>query len=241
MESGSRPIEGVGTAVAAFVGLAAKGPVNEPTLVSNWSQFTQTFGEFVEGSYLAHAVYGYFMNGGGNCYVVRIGGNGNGEGPQAQLGGYRFSALEQGPAGNGITVEVADPTPGEGVPDDAFKLVVKQDGRVAEQYDPVTAKAGQQNVVTLVNQQSRLIRIEAVRTGGALAKPAKGSVSLAGGSAPEPDRFGPDDYVGDVAERTRFGGLEAVDPITMVCAPDLMAAYQRDLIDLEASRPSNWR
>ena len=64
VDSGSRPIEGVGTAVAAFVGLAERGPFNTPTLISNWSQFTNTFGEFVEGSYLAHAVYGYILNGG---------------------------------------------------------------------------------------------------------------------------------------------------------------------------------
>ena len=64
VEAGSRPIEGVGTAVAAFVGLAARGPFNEPTLITNWSQFVQTFGEFQEGSYLAHAVYGFFQNGG---------------------------------------------------------------------------------------------------------------------------------------------------------------------------------
>ena len=30
VEAGTRPIEGVGTAVAAFVGLAQRGPVNEP-------------------------------------------------------------------------------------------------------------------------------------------------------------------------------------------------------------------
>ena len=30
VDSGSRPIEGVGTAVAAFIGLAAEGPTNEP-------------------------------------------------------------------------------------------------------------------------------------------------------------------------------------------------------------------
>src|SRR5215207_8968064 len=77
VESGSRPIEGVGTAVAAFVGLAARGPANTPTLVTNWSQFTQTFGEFVENSYLAHAVYGYFLNGGGAAYVVRVGADGS--------------------------------------------------------------------------------------------------------------------------------------------------------------------
>ncbi|HET7351991.1 MAG TPA: hypothetical protein VFJ28_13720 [Marmoricola sp.] len=32
VESGARPIEGVGTAVAAFVGLAEKGPFNNPIL-----------------------------------------------------------------------------------------------------------------------------------------------------------------------------------------------------------------
>src|SRR5689334_6737788 len=73
VEAGSRPIEGVGTAVAAFVGLAGRGPANTPTLVTNWNQFTSTFGEFVEGSYLAHAVYGYFRNGGGAADVVRGG------------------------------------------------------------------------------------------------------------------------------------------------------------------------
>ena len=30
VEAGSRPIEGVGTAVAAFVGLAARGPATAP-------------------------------------------------------------------------------------------------------------------------------------------------------------------------------------------------------------------
>src|SRR3954453_10514069 len=77
VSSGSKPIEGVGTAVAAFVGFAEKGAVNEPTLVTNWTQFTQNFGDFVEGSYLAHAVYGYFLNGGGSAYVVRIGAEGD--------------------------------------------------------------------------------------------------------------------------------------------------------------------
>ncbi len=52
----SRPIEGVGTAIAAFVGFAEKGPPNEPTLVTNWTQFTDRFGGYLEDSYLAHAV-----------------------------------------------------------------------------------------------------------------------------------------------------------------------------------------
>ena len=89
VEAGSRPIEGVGTAVAAFVGLAARGPANTPTLVTNWNQFTSTFGEFVEGSYLAHAVYGYFLNGGGAAYVVRVGADGVEPTASAEVPGAR--------------------------------------------------------------------------------------------------------------------------------------------------------
>ena len=74
--AGSRPIEGVGTAVAAFVGFAERGPFDEPVLVTNWTQFTQQFGGFVENGYLALAVYGFFVNGGGSAYVVRVGQDG---------------------------------------------------------------------------------------------------------------------------------------------------------------------
>src|SRR5690606_13983671 len=44
VQSGARPIEGVGTAVAAFVGFAEKGPFHAPTLVTSWDQYTQRFG-----------------------------------------------------------------------------------------------------------------------------------------------------------------------------------------------------
>jgi phage tail sheath protein FI len=145
VESGSRPIEGVGTAVAAFVGFAAQGPVNTPTLVSNWSQFTNTFGDFTDGCYLAHAVYGYFSNGGGNCYVVRVGGD-NGAGaageiaaaPQATLGRYRVAAkpaaIGDGRARSGdLTVEVV-PNDGAEAADDTFTLLVKRGDKVEETF-----------------------------------------------------------------------------------------------------------
>ena len=82
IDDGARPLEGVGTAVAAFVGLAEDGPFNQPTLVSSWTGFSTVFGGFVPGSYLAQSVYGYFLNGGGNCYVVRIGQDGGGGTPR---------------------------------------------------------------------------------------------------------------------------------------------------------------
>src|ERR671926_1920157 len=120
VEAGTRPIEGVGTAVAAFVGLASKGPDNQPTLVSNWTQFAETFGDFIPGSYLAHAVYGYFLNGGGNCYVVRIGADGARDekpkptpkavtaAPTAELGGYRLTAKSNAANPKPVSVEIAD-------------------------------------------------------------------------------------------------------------------------------------
>src|SRR5256885_9758971 len=72
VSSGSRPIEAVGTAVAAFVGFAESGPLNEPVLVTNWTQFKAGLGDFVGGYYLAHAVYGYFLNRGGTAHLPRV-------------------------------------------------------------------------------------------------------------------------------------------------------------------------
>lgn len=243
IEAGARPIEGVGTAVAAFVGFAADGPFNTPTLVSNWTQFTQTFGDFVEGCYLAQSVYGYFLNGGANCYIVRIGGPRDRENGaaakaatrQAVLGGYRFVAKELTSGGQPgeLTVEVTEPS-GENPGDDRFTVLVKKDGKVVETHN-VTTKRTKENVVTLVREKSSFITIEELATGGAVAKPDRGTAVLTEPPQPPPvpRRIAADDYVGDVADRTGFGGLEAIDEITMVAVPDLMAAHQRDLIDLD--------
>ncbi|NUS87378.1 MAG: phage tail sheath family protein [Streptomyces sp.] len=247
VESGSRPIEGVGTSVAAFIGFAQKGPFNEPTLITNWTQFTSVFGDFVEGTYLASSVYGFFANGGGICYVVRIGGGGQGDtgasapkeigsATTAQLGPYTVRALP-GVTGE-ITVEVADPE-GEDPPQDVFTLVVKRDGAVAETYPNVTTKRSKENVATQVRARSQLIRLEEPGKGAAPARPEAQSVTLAaapgaGPGAAVPDALSADSYVGDPDQRTGFGGLEAVEEITMVAAPDLMSAYQRGVLDLES-------
>ena len=236
--SGSMPIEGVGTAVAAFVGLSEKGPFNDPTLVTNWTQFTNAFGSFLEGTYLAQAVYGFFQNGGGKAYIVRIGQPSGGSQPRAraELGGgqgalpaVRVQAQAEGVAGNGLSVEVADASePAE----DTFKLIVKRASSVEETWDNVSTKKGKTNVATMVNAQSKLIQIDDVK-GGELARPANGAYNLAGGAVEAPVRVDAADYVGDSAKRTGFGGLEAVDPITMVACPDLMALYERSMIDLD--------
>ncbi len=83
---GPKPIEGVATSTAAFVGFTEKAELvreiegeivvedllNKPQLVTNWSQYVERFGGFVGGTYLPHAVYGFFHNGGARCYVVSV-------------------------------------------------------------------------------------------------------------------------------------------------------------------------
>lgn len=101
VDKGTKPIEAVGTALAAFVGYTEKADrivkdengediveidalLRKPTLITNWSQYKQKFGGSVEGAYTPDAVYGYFANGGTRCYVVSIktlGKNGVGKTP----------------------------------------------------------------------------------------------------------------------------------------------------------------
>jgi len=60
------------TGVPAFLGFAGKGPINDPRVLTLWPQFEEQFGAPTAGRYLAHAVRGFFENGGLLCYVVRL-------------------------------------------------------------------------------------------------------------------------------------------------------------------------
>jgi phage tail sheath protein FI len=110
------PIEGVGTSTAAFVGVAKKGPILEPTLIQSWDAFVEIFGGFIDTpftGYLDKAVFGFFLNGGTTCYVLRVG---TGVQASATLKSREATpkdlisaqAREEGPVGNGITVDVTD-------------------------------------------------------------------------------------------------------------------------------------
>jgi len=78
-DSGPTPMQGVGTSVAGFIGVAEKGPVSgAPVLVTGPADFTRKFGgylhesEFGEYRYLAHAVNHFFINGGSKAFVIRV-------------------------------------------------------------------------------------------------------------------------------------------------------------------------
>lgn len=78
-ESGGKPMEGVGTSTAGFVGLAERGPVGGvPVLVTNFSDFKRKFGgylsaaEFGSNRFLAYSVEHFFVNGGSRAFISRV-------------------------------------------------------------------------------------------------------------------------------------------------------------------------
>ncbi|TXS42901.1 phage tail sheath family protein [Streptomyces sp. OR43] len=241
VQSGARPIEGVGTAVAAFVGFAETGPFHRPTLVTSWDQYVSAFGTFTPDTYLTLAVHGYFSNGGGAAYIVRIGGpaedapqgSAPAAAPPVALGGFLVSARPG--AGDGISIEVADPE-GENPPEDRFRLLVRQGGKVAETYDTSVRKNVKGYLVTQA-RQSKLIEVTE-QPGAAQTRPENQSLSLspATPAASGTGRTGPSEYVGDASARTGIAALEAIDEITMVAVPDLMSAHRRGDIDDEGVR-----
>jgi hypothetical protein len=72
IEIGSKPIAGVSTSTAGFLGEAQRGPT-VPTLVTNFPEFQRVFGGYYDQSkFLPYAVQGFFDNGGTILYVARI-------------------------------------------------------------------------------------------------------------------------------------------------------------------------
>jgi hypothetical protein len=58
-----RVIARAATSIAAFVGRALKGPVNEPVLVRSFADYTRMFGGLWQPSTLSYAVEQFFENG----------------------------------------------------------------------------------------------------------------------------------------------------------------------------------
>ncbi|MDR3303827.1 MAG: phage tail sheath subtilisin-like domain-containing protein [Treponema sp.] len=72
ISSGSKPIEAGATNIVGFLGVAEKGPVAEAVLVTNWTQYTKTFGGLHVNGWLGHAVFQFFQNGGTKAYINNL-------------------------------------------------------------------------------------------------------------------------------------------------------------------------
>ena len=109
--SGVRTIVGVGTSIGMFIGTARKGPIARPVRCVSYLDYVRSFGEDPSGGDLVRYVKLFFLNGGTDCYVMRIA-NGAIESAislQNESGTttLRLTAKDAGQAGNDLRAVVS--------------------------------------------------------------------------------------------------------------------------------------
>src|SRR5262249_61509229 len=75
--SGVHTITGVATSITAFVGRAAQGPVNKPTVINSFADYGRIFGGLSLLSTMSYAVQDFFLNGGSQAIIVRLANGGS--------------------------------------------------------------------------------------------------------------------------------------------------------------------
>lgn len=131
IDTGNKPIEGVSTSTAGFLGIAERGPIT-PTLLTSFGDYQRSFGSYVKDPdgtdhYLAYAIEGFFQNGGQRCFVQRVvhidtqnPGN-SAIAAWTTAGGMRINALGPGTWGNNVAYQISN----SGLPDPTlFKLTL---------------------------------------------------------------------------------------------------------------------
>lgn len=212
--AGETPVEGVSTSTAAFVGVAQKGPIGQSELVTSWQQFVEKYGSYMDNSYLAYAVRGFFENGGTRAFISRAvkftGGVKTSAKASAQLDiattpFLLVDASTDGTWGNAVEVEII-------VKNDTFSFQVYNAGVVVEAYNGLTLET----VEDIVNNQSKVVKVtvldEAAVVENAKVKLAEGTDGIEGISAT--------DYVGDQALKTGLYAFEN-DDINIVAIPGI--------------------
>jgi phage tail sheath protein FI len=252
----SRPIEGVATSVAAFVGRTPMGPSNHPTRVTSWTEFVRNFGDpnpkigpFLDGSYMAHAVRGYFLNGGTTCWIVRVDEAPLGHVPKALLpsatkdapGEFAFVRLRGLPESMTVKVTVEEETPkdpkADPAPEPTVKITVTAEDPedptfVSPQSDPeiftgLSSVRGPKSkylvdVINAAGMGSKFVSAVEIDPAAKLPRvlPAAGEYPLA--LVADETMPEPTAIAGDSSTRSGMTGLEIASEVTMVCLPDLI-------------------
>ena len=110
IERGPKPIEGVATSTAAFLGATERGP-SRPRLVTSYSEYLRYFGGiFAESAYVPYAVRMFFDNGGRRAYIARISGA-NAATATVDVAGFTLTAIGVGAAFNRVQVRTRSGAP----------------------------------------------------------------------------------------------------------------------------------
>ena len=172
--SGVRTITGVATSVTAFLGRAARGPINQATVINGFADYERFFGGLSPLSAMSFAVRDFFRNGGAEAVIVRLlhaTANSLGVLDRAHFsaGFLPLDAAEPGAWGANLRAIVdvdVDPTIaacyGLG-PNDLFNLTVHEaiSGGRSQRFLTVTLKAGSsRRLDTILDAESSLVRWE---------------------------------------------------------------------------------
>jgi len=182
---GPKPFQAVGTATGAFIGIAERGPIGEAKLITNWTQFVDTFGGFIPPGYLAYAVNQFFTEGGTKCWVVRSCHYNYATTPAAHLASkgsvtlvdtalapvntLTVEALTPGSWSDHVWLEIAD---AKKDPTNKFRMAVWFKGVEVEAHEELT-KA---DVVGKVNAGSKYLSVR--HAGTSLLPPARTAIPV---------------------------------------------------------------
>ncbi len=135
LERGPRPIEGVPTSTAAFLGETERGPLR-PRLVTSYNEYQRAFGGvFAGGRYMPHAVRGFFENGGRHLYVCRIVGDGATTASRV-FGDFTVTAAGPGAWGRRVWVRIQESSTRDKDGSSGFRLKLAYWSSVAEDFQP---------------------------------------------------------------------------------------------------------
>jgi len=229
-----RVIARAATNIAAFVGRALKGPVNEPVPIRNFADYTRVFGGLWQPSTLSYAVEQFFENGGRCAVIVRVV---NGARPPTltlPTAGGKLVLRGVGAGSREFLRASVDYDAIESRDHDRFNLVVQRVRTAGSEliddqeiFRRLSITPGADRFVADALLDSRLVRVQgSVPSDRPTRTPPAASGAVIGytPSNPDGDDGGPiSDYdlIGSAQLKTGIFALEAAPDINMLCVPPL--------------------
>jgi len=245
VSSEMRTITGVATSITAFIGRALRGPVNDPIRVQSFSEFTRIFGGLWCDSTLGYAIQHYFCNGGRDALIVRVvNENSAARATVSLFPDLILEAVDPGGWGNNLQVAIDHDTvdKDEDTPT-LFNLTVKEivegETRSAETFGNLSVqKSHPRDLVSLLEQQSRLVRVGGPRPSARPDSTEDDDGSLVpgsfrdNGSAGGPVGF---EQIGDESklakEHRGIWALDKADLFNLLCIPPFRRAGDHADVD----------
>lgn len=241
-----RPIAGVATSIAAFIGRAARGSVDAegPVAVDSQADFEHRFGMLDPANPMGQAVRDFFTNGGRQAVIVRLYQTVDGKPAKARINipGLPLEAASPGSWGNALRARIdahvaADAAKGRGLDvADLFNLTLHDAGSGAtETFRDVTVRDGPRRVDRVLAADSLMARVAASPAFPGATVPPAHQDPPAGGTPWNDDAFSTgvsaadqaadsgmlDDatYLGDPDAGTGLHALARADLFNLLCVP----------------------